>query len=210
MLEDEEPGDDPDPLIDDMKTTVRAVTTSGPLSVRLMPAGSKAISCKPGLLIVHDVGFDQIQLDYDWRTLNVLQRVDRKIELHDGDMFGVGRCWLRYQVDFRGKRVQVCLLNEMGAPRVVVAIGDSVVLGHERGDVVLPEHEELAAAHIRIRRRQGKTFLEDLSESRSVWVSVAPGGRVLNDTNVLVGGRLLRLQISRPSDGRPPPNRGAW
>jgi pSer/pThr/pTyr-binding forkhead associated (FHA) protein len=68
--------------------------------------------------------------------------------------------------------------------------GDAVVLGRERGDVLLPEDRYVSGTHARITLRGGRAFLADLGSSNGTFVRVR-GARVIPSGSVLLLGQQL-------------------
>ena len=155
-----------------------------------------------GRCIVRDAG-----------SLNgVFQKITEEELLHDGAYFRIGQELLRFE-SLRAPRLLEDGTEVMGSPnpgywgRISIVIGrnhdgssfpllgDTVVLGRERGDILFSEDGYVSGTHARISSRNGQVFLQDLASSNGTFLRLS-GERVIpSGTYLLLGQQLFRVVL---------------
>jgi pSer/pThr/pTyr-binding forkhead associated (FHA) protein len=74
-------------------------------------------------------------------------------------------------------------------------LGDSVTLGRERGEINFPDDGYVSGLHARLSTRDGGVFLADLGSSNGTFVKVQGEREVANDSYLLLGQQLFRLNL---------------
>jgi pSer/pThr/pTyr-binding forkhead associated (FHA) protein len=72
-------------------------------------------------------------------------------------------------------------------------IGDAVVLGRERGDILFAEDGYVSGTHARISYRHGQVYLQDLASSNGTFLKVRGERTVRGGTFILMGQQLFRV-----------------
>jgi pSer/pThr/pTyr-binding forkhead associated (FHA) protein len=132
--------------------------------------------------------------------------------LQDGTYFRLGQELLRYE-SMRAPKLLDDGTEVMGSPnpgywgRITVCIGrnhdgssfpllgDTVVLGRERGDILFPEDGYVSGTHARITHRSGQTFLQDLASSNGTFLKLQAERTVQTGTFLLLGQQLFRITL---------------
>jgi hypothetical protein len=133
--------------------------------------------------------------------------------LHDGAFFRIGQELLRFEA-LRPPRLQEDGTEIMGSPnpgywgRIAIGIGrnhdgsafpllgDAVVLGRERGDILFSEDGYVSGTHARISNRNGQAFLQDLASSNGTFLKLQGERVVPNGTYLLLGQQLFRVVLT--------------
>jgi len=74
-------------------------------------------------------------------------------------------------------------------------LGDSCTLGRERGDINFPDDGYVSGLHARVTLRDGRVFLADLGSSNGTFIKVNGERSVGNESFVLLGQQLFRLNL---------------
>jgi pSer/pThr/pTyr-binding forkhead associated (FHA) protein len=74
-------------------------------------------------------------------------------------------------------------------------LGDSCTLGRERGDINFPDDGYVSGLHARVTLRDGRVFLADLGSSNGTFIKVNGERGVGNESFVLLGQQLFRLNL---------------
>jgi hypothetical protein len=74
-------------------------------------------------------------------------------------------------------------------------LGESSTLGRERGDINFPDDGYVSGLHARITLRDGRVFLADLGSSNGTFIKVNGERAVGNESFVLLGQQLFRLNL---------------
>jgi pSer/pThr/pTyr-binding forkhead associated (FHA) protein len=75
-------------------------------------------------------------------------------------------------------------------------LGDSVTMGRERGDINFPDDGYVSGLHARVSLRDGRVFLADLGSSNGTFIKVNGERSVGNESFVLLGQQLFRLNLA--------------
>ncbi|MGE0404251.1 MAG: FHA domain-containing protein, partial [Kofleriaceae bacterium] len=75
-------------------------------------------------------------------------------------------------------------------------LGEQVTLGRERGEINFPDDGYVSGLHARVSLRDGRVFLTDLGSSNGTFVKVNGERAVGNESFVLLGQQLFRLNFS--------------
>ncbi|HEY0195697.1 MAG TPA: FHA domain-containing protein [Kofleriaceae bacterium] len=75
-------------------------------------------------------------------------------------------------------------------------LGDSATLGRERGDINFPDDGYVSGLHARVVLRDGRVFLSDLGSSNGTFIKVNGERGVGNESFVLLGQQLFRLNLA--------------
>jgi pSer/pThr/pTyr-binding forkhead associated (FHA) protein len=75
-------------------------------------------------------------------------------------------------------------------------LGESCTLGRERGDINFPDDGYVSGLHARVTLREGRVFLADLGSSNGTFIKVNGERNVGNESFVLLGQQLFRLNLS--------------
>lgn len=73
-------------------------------------------------------------------------------------------------------------------------LGDAVVLGRERGDILFSEDGYVSGTHARLTYRGGLVYLQDLASSNGTYLRIAGERVVPAGTYLLLGQQLFRIQ----------------
>ncbi|HPH26665.1 MAG TPA: FHA domain-containing protein, partial [Pseudomonadota bacterium] len=73
-------------------------------------------------------------------------------------------------------------------------LGDAVVLGRERGDILFSEDGYVSGTHARLSYRAGLVYLQDLASSNGTYLRIAGERVVPAGTYLLLGQQLFRIQ----------------
>jgi hypothetical protein len=74
-------------------------------------------------------------------------------------------------------------------------LGDSVALGRERGDINFPDDGYVSGLHARMSCRDGRVYLADMGSSNGTFLRVRGERRLANDSYVLLGQQLFKLNL---------------
>ena len=74
-------------------------------------------------------------------------------------------------------------------------LGDTVTLGRERGEVNFPDDGYVSGLHARLSTRDGRIYLNDLGSSNGTFVKVQGEREVGNESFLLLGQQLFRLNL---------------
>jgi pSer/pThr/pTyr-binding forkhead associated (FHA) protein len=74
-------------------------------------------------------------------------------------------------------------------------LGESVTLGRERGEINFPDDGYVSGLHAKITTRDGRVFLADLGSSNGTFVKVQGERALRNESFVLLGQQLFRLNL---------------
>jgi pSer/pThr/pTyr-binding forkhead associated (FHA) protein len=149
----------------------------------------------------------------DIGSLNgVFLKLTDEEELKNGDVFRIGQELLRFDV-IRPPQPLEDGTEVMGSPNpgywgrlaLVVGrdqegsafplLGDTVVLGRERGDIIFPEDGYVSGTHARISARDGRFYLSDLNSSNGTFKQIRGDRAITAGSFILVGQQLFRLTI---------------
>ena len=72
-------------------------------------------------------------------------------------------------------------------------VGEAVVIGRERGDILFSEDGYVSGTHARFSYRQGRPFLQDLASSNGTYLRIPAERAVTPGTFLLLGQQLFRL-----------------
>ena len=75
-------------------------------------------------------------------------------------------------------------------------LGDSITLGRERGEINFPDDGYVSGLHARVTNRDGRVFLADLGSSNGSFVKVTGERALQNESFVLMGQQLFRLNLT--------------
>jgi hypothetical protein len=75
-------------------------------------------------------------------------------------------------------------------------LGESSTLGRERGDINFPDDGYVSGLHARVTLRDGRVFLADLGSSNGTFIKVNGERTIGNDSYVLLGQQLFRINLS--------------
>ena len=156
-----------------------------------------------GGLLVRDAG-----------SLNgAFAKITDEEEIADGEVFRIGQELLRFDV-IRAPATLEDGTEVMGSPnpgywgRVALIIGraldgsafplvgETTVLGRERGDILFPEDGYVSGTHARLSNRGGRFFLADLNSSNGTFLRIRGERTVRSGTFLLMGQQLFRVQYS--------------
>lgn len=155
-----------------------------------------------GRCIVRDAG-----------SLNgVFLKISEEELLYDGAHFRIGQELLRFET-LRQPRLLEDGTEIMGSPnpgywgRISIVIGrhhdgssfpllgDAVVLGRERGDILFSEDGYVSGTHARISFRNGQAFLQDLASSNGTFLRLHEERVVGTGAYLLLGQQLFRITL---------------
>lgn len=150
----------------------------------------------------------------DADSLNgVFVKITDEEEIADTEVFRIGQELLRFDV-IRTPVTMEDGTEVMGSPnpgywgRVALIIGreqdgsafpligDHMILGRERGDILFPEDGYVSGTHARIACRGGRFFLGDLNSSNGTFLRIRGERVVRSGTFLLMGQQLFRVQFS--------------
>jgi pSer/pThr/pTyr-binding forkhead associated (FHA) protein len=150
----------------------------------------------------------------DLDSLNgVFVKMTQEEELASGQIIRIGQELLRFELiptpeptpdgtelmgspnpGYWGKLTVIIGREVTGA--AFALLGDSCTLGRERGEINFPDDGYVSGLHARVTLREGRVFLNDLGSSNGTFIKVN-GERVLgNESFVLLGQQLFRLNLS--------------
>ncbi len=150
----------------------------------------------------------------DADSLNgVFVKITDEEEIAEAEVFRIGQELLRFDV-IRAPAALEDGTEVMGSPnpgywgRVALIvgreqdgsafplIGDSMVLGRERGDILFPEDGYVSGTHARLSNRNGRFFLADLNSSNGTFLRIRGERAVRSGTFLLMGQQLFRVQFA--------------
>jgi len=157
-------------------------------------------------------GMQAIVRDLD--SLNgVFVKMTQEEELQSGQIIRIGQELLRFEIiptpeptadgtelmgspnpGYWGKLTVIIGREVTGA--AFPLLGESVTLGRERGEINFPDDGYVSGLHARISLRDGRVFLADLGSSNGTFIKVNGERGVGNDSFVLLGQQLFRLNFS--------------
>ena len=149
----------------------------------------------------------------DAGSLNgVFMRISEEEPVQDGTHFRIGQELIRFD-SVRPPRALDDGTELMGSPnpgfwgRVAILIGrgrdgscfplmgDAIVLGRERGDILFPEDGYVSGTHARLTHRNGQVFLQDLASSNGTYLRLGGERLVGTGTCLLLGQQLFRVVL---------------
>jgi pSer/pThr/pTyr-binding forkhead associated (FHA) protein len=155
-----------------------------------------------GRCIVRDAG-----------SLNgVFLKITEEEPLADGTHFRIGQELLRFET-MRAARLLEDGTEVMGSPnpgywgRISIVIGrnhdgssfpllgDTVVLGRERGDILFSEDGYVSGTHARVSFRNGQAYLQDLASSNGTFLKLQGERAVQSGAYLLLGQQLFRITL---------------
>jgi hypothetical protein len=147
----------------------------------------------------------------DASSLNgVFVKITHEEELFDGDIFRIGQELMRFDA-IPGAEPLEDGTEVLGSPNpgfwgrlaVVVGkdqdgsafplLGDAILLGRERGDILFPEDGYVSGSHARLAIRDGRFWLSDLNSSNGTFLRVRGERPVENGSYILMGQQLFKL-----------------
>jgi pSer/pThr/pTyr-binding forkhead associated (FHA) protein len=157
-------------------------------------------------------GVQAIVRDLD--SLNgVFVKMTQEEELQSGQILRIGQELLRFEIiptpeptadgtelmgspnpGYWGKLTVIIGRDVTGA--AFPLLGESVTLGRERGEINFPDDGYVSGLHARISLRDGRVFLADLGSSNGTFIKVNGERAVQNDSFVLLGQQLFRLNFA--------------
>ncbi|MBP6631902.1 MAG: FHA domain-containing protein [Kofleriaceae bacterium] len=149
----------------------------------------------------------------DLGSLNgVFVKMTQEEELQPGQIVRIGQELLRFEL-ITPPEPAADGTDVMGSPnpgfwgRLVVIIGntvegaafpllgETVTLGRERGEINFPDDGYVSGLHARLSIRDGRVFLSDLNSSNGTFMKVNGEAVIGNESFVLLGQQLFRLNI---------------
>ncbi len=150
----------------------------------------------------------------DLDSLNgVFVKMTQEEELQSGQIIRIGQELLRFEIiptpeptadgtelmgspnpGFWGKLTVIIGRDVTGA--AFPLLGESVTLGRERGEINFPDDGYVSGLHARVTLREGRVFLADLGSSNGTFIKVNGERGVGNDSFVLLGQQLFRLNFA--------------
>ena len=156
----------------------------------------------------------QFSIIRDLNSLNgVFLRMTAEEELTPGQIFRIGQELLRFELidpptqhsdgtEIMGSpnpgfwgRITLILGEEVTGAAYPL-LGDGVTLGREQGDINFPDDGYVSGLHARIVARDKKVFLSDADSSNGTFIKVHGERQVPNDSYVLLGQQLFRIQLN--------------
>jgi len=157
-------------------------------------------------------GVQAIVRDLD--SLNgVFVKMTQEEELQSGQIIRIGQELLRFEIiptpeptadgtelmgspnpGYWGKLTVIIGRDVTGA--AFPLLGESVTLGRERGEINFPDDGYVSGLHARVSLRDGHVFLADLGSSNGTFIKVNGERGVGNESFVLLGQQLFRLNFS--------------
>ncbi|MBK9031193.1 MAG: FHA domain-containing protein [Myxococcales bacterium] len=150
----------------------------------------------------------------DLDSLNgVFVKMTEEEELEPGQIIRIGQELLRYELIVPPEPIADGT-EVMGSPNpgywgkltVIIGrdvdgsafplLGDSITLGRERGEINFPDDGYVSGLHARVINRDGRVFLSDLGSSNGTFVKVASERSLVNESFVLMGQQLFRLNLT--------------
>ncbi len=150
----------------------------------------------------------------DLDSLNgVFVKMTQEEELQSGQIIRIGQELLRFEIiptpeptadgtelmgspnpGYWGKLTVIIGRDVTGA--AFPLLGESVTLGRERGEINFPDDGYVSGLHARISLRDGHVFLADLGSSNGTFIKVNGERGVGNESFVLLGQQLFRLNFA--------------
>ena len=146
----------------------------------------------------------------DISSLNgVFVRTTREEPINDGDVFRIGQELLRFDV-IREPQSLEDGTEVMGSPnpgywgRISIIVGpgvdgsafplmgDEIVLGRERGDIMFSDDGYVSGTHAKVSIREDGYFLTDLGSSNGTFVRLNEPRHVPSGSFILIGQQLFR------------------
>jgi pSer/pThr/pTyr-binding forkhead associated (FHA) protein len=87
------------------------------------------------------------------------------------------------------------IVGEDATANAFCLVGDGVVLGRERGDVLFPEDGYVSGTHVRIHRQGDGLIAMDLGSSNGTFFRVNGERELFNGDYILMGQQLFRLDF---------------
>ncbi|MCB9563525.1 MAG: FHA domain-containing protein [Kofleriaceae bacterium] len=158
-------------------------------------------------LSVHDGKANVRDLD----SLNgVFVKITEEEEIQPGQVFRIGQELLRFDLvtppepmpdgtevmgspnpGYWGK-VTVIIGKEVDGSAFPL-LGEIVTLGRERGEINFPDDGYVSGLHAKLSTREGRVFLADMGSSNGTFLKIAGERAIGNDSFVLLGQQLFRL-----------------
>jgi pSer/pThr/pTyr-binding forkhead associated (FHA) protein len=150
----------------------------------------------------------------DLDSLNgVFVKMTQEEELQSGQIIRIGQELLRFEIiptpeptadgtelmgspnpGYWGKLTVIIGRDVTGA--AFPLLGESVTLGRERGEINFPDDGYVSGLHARVVLREGRVFLADLGSSNGTFIKVNGERNVGNESFVLLGQQLFRLNFA--------------
>jgi len=150
----------------------------------------------------------------DLDSLNgVFVKMTQEEELQSGQIIRIGQELLRFEIiptpeptadgtelmgspnpGYWGKLTVIIGRDVTGA--AFPLLGESVTLGRERGEINFPDDGYVSGLHARITLRDGRVYLADLGSSNGTFIKVNGERTVGNDSFVLLGQQLFRINLA--------------
>jgi hypothetical protein len=147
----------------------------------------------------------------DASSLNgVFVKITDEEELFDGDIFRIGQELMRFDAipqpepledgteilgspnpGFWGRLAVVVGRDQDGS--AFPLLGDAVLLGRERGDILFPEDGYVSGSHARVSIKDGRFWLSDLNSSNGTFLRVRGERQIGNGSFILMGQQLFKL-----------------
>jgi hypothetical protein len=147
----------------------------------------------------------------DASSLNgVFVKITDEEELFDGDIFRIGQELMRFDAipqpepledgtevlgspnpGFWGRLAVVVGRDQDGS--AFPLLGDAVLLGRERGDILFPEDGYVSGSHARVSIKDGRYWLADLNSSNGTFLRVRGERQLGNGSFILMGQQLFKL-----------------
>jgi pSer/pThr/pTyr-binding forkhead associated (FHA) protein len=153
---------------------------------------------------------DRLRLE-DADSLNgVFVKITQEEKLEDGDIFRIGQELLRYD-EVKEPRTLEDGTEVMGSPNpgyngrlsIIVGpgidgsafplMGEEVVLGRERGDILFSDDGYVSGTHAKIAIRNDGFHLSDLGSSNGTFIKIAEPRTIPSGSFVLLGQQLFRV-----------------
>ena len=153
---------------------------------------------------------DHLRLE-DADSLNgVFVKITQEEKLQDGDIFRIGQELLRYD-EVKEPRTLDDGTEVMGSPNpgyngrlsIIVGpgidgsafplMGEEVVLGRERGDILFSDDGYVSGTHAKIAIRSDGFYLSDLGSSNGTFIKIAEPRTIPSGSFVLLGQQLFRV-----------------
>jgi len=149
----------------------------------------------------------------DLDSLNgVFVKMTQEEELVSGQIIRIGQELLRFEIiptpeptadgtelmgspnpGYWGKLTVIIGRDVTGA--AFPLLGESCTLGRERGEINFPDDGYVSGLHARVTLRDGRVFLADLGSSNGTFIKVNGERAVGNESFVLLGQQLFRLNF---------------
>jgi pSer/pThr/pTyr-binding forkhead associated (FHA) protein len=150
----------------------------------------------------------------DLSSLNgVFVKITQEEELVPGQIFRIGQELLRFDL-LNPPEPAADGTEIMGSPNpgywgrlsVIIGkgvdgaayplLGETVTFGRERGEINFPEDGYVSGLHARMSVRDGRVYLSDLGSSNGTFMKVSGERHIGNDSFVLLGQQLFRLNLA--------------